>query len=893
MKLRGRSTDGVPAPRRARPASDTDNLGHTARIRIAEPELQWERISCILDLSFDYYWELDQELRVIEIWHTNPEERRRARALLLGRTRWEVGGNPIGDTWDNHRAVLEAHRQFENFVVQWTHESGDTYYLRYAGRPRFGSDGSFVGYMGITQDVTEEVVRDRLEALELSVTKHLIHGDVSALSLSLVLRSFCETFGWQHGRFWKPMATGATLQLFASTSRKEFQAIDRDAGGRPLIAPPDSPVGRAWSAPAPGDDSRPRENPFVLDVRDSRRILIPLADNNQRFGILEFGSREPGRIRGDWSAPILRIVDYICTALEKDRTLRLLQQSEERFASTVELAAIGICHVDLAGRLLHVNVQMATMLGYTKEELVGKNVREISHPDDAEISEAVREQLVRGDIQTFRIEKRYLRKDGGSIWVRINTVMKWDDDGDPLHNISIVEDISESKSAEARIEHLATHDELTGLPNRTLFTQNFAARLAEAGDKEGESCAVLFIDLDRFKSINDTLGHQTGDAVLEAVAERIRRGIRLSDIVARFGGDEFVVMLNHLTNAQQATDIATEILHALRMPLTVRGREFRISASIGVAVFPEDGTEAPVLLKHADMAMYAAKEYGRNEVQRFNPDIGTTSIRQITLGTYLAQGLDREEFLLQYQPRIEALTGSLVGAEALMRWWNRELGTIPPVQFIPVAEESGLIIPIGRWAIERACEQAVRWQAKTGKGLAVSVNLSPRQFRDADLIRHIRGTLDTTGLAPGQLELEITESAVMADLKESVRIAGSIRELGARLALDDFGTGHSSLAQLRRFPLDVLKIDRSFVRDIVTSEEDRAITAAIVTMAKQLGIEVVAEGVETLEQSAVLSELGCDQLQGFYFGHPSHPDEIARMLRSSGRDPLAAWPAAG
>jgi diguanylate cyclase (GGDEF)-like protein/PAS domain S-box-containing protein len=882
MRLRGTSKAGESASGRSKSARDAEILGHTARIRIAEPELQWERISCILDLSFDYYWELDRELRVTEIWHTNPAERRRVRALLLGRTRWEVGGNPVGDTWANHREILESRRQFENLVVHWTNESGDAYFLRYAGRPRFGDDGQFLGYMGITQDVTEEIFRDRLEALELSVTKYLIHGDVSARSLSLVLQSFCETLGWQLGRFWKPTAGGEKLQLLASTSRKEAQAIDKQAGGRPLIAPDDAPVSRTWASLTPSGESPPRENPFVVDARDPRRILIPLANRRQRFGVLEFASREPGRIRGDWRASIVRIVDYICTALDKDRTLHLLRQSEERFASTVELAAIGICHVDLAGRLLHVNGQMTKMLGYTREELLGKNVLEISHPDDAEVSDAVREQLIRGEIATFRIEKRYLRKDGNPIWVRINTVMKWDDDGEPLHNISIVEDISESKSAEARIEHLATHDELTGLPNRSLFTQTFAARLAETGNREGDSCAVLFIDLDRFKAINDTLGHQTGDAVLEAVAQRVRAGIRSSDIVARFGGDEFVVMLNHLTDGRQATDIATQILHGLRMPLTVLGREFRISASIGVAVFPEDGTDASALLKHADMAMYAAKEYGRNEVQRFNPEIGTTSVRQITLGTYLAQGLEREEFLLQYQPRIDALTGVIVGAEALMRWWNRELGTIPPVQFIPIAEESGLIIPIGRWAIERACEQAVRWQARTDRDPSVSVNLSPRQFRDADLIRHIRDTLDTTGLPPGKLELEITESAVMADLRESVRIAGSIRELGVRLALDDFGTGHSSLAQLRRFPLDVLKIDRSFVRDIATSEEDRAITTAIVSMARQLGIEVVAEGVETAEQSALLAELGCDQLQGFYFGAPSHPDEIARMLRSSG-----------
>ena len=858
-----------------------DDAGQTTRIRIATPSLQWERLRCILDLSFDYYWELDRDLRVSQIWHTDPSERRHARGLLLGKARWEVGGAPVDSTWDNHKATLEAHEDFDNFVVRWASETGEVYFLRYAGKARFDGGGEFTGYMGITQDVTEAVFRSRLDSLELTVAKELIHTEISRKALTVVLSAFCDTFAWKVGRFWKPSGSGTQLQLYASTNAQDFRKRDGRLRQGPTLAAPDSDVARIWAVRAASGISSAENGLIVLDQASRSRIIVPLSSDHESFGLLEFVLLEKIRLRQDWSVQILRIADHICTALEREKTLRLLRQSEERFASTVELAALGICHVGIDGKLIHVNRQMSAMLGYSKDELVGMSVHDISHPDDIAESEELRLRLLRLELKTFKVEKRYIRKDGKPLWVRINAVMKLGDDGEPLHNISIVEDISENKSAEARIAHLATHDELTALPNKAMFGQIVSERLDRARFDEPDHCAVLFIDLDRFKSINDSVGHQAGDAVLKAVAVRIRSGIRASDRLARFGGDEFIVLLDEIKNAAEAKTVAEEILRSLQQPLTVDGRQFRVTGSIGVAVYPEDGEDVQTLLRHADMAMYAAKEDGRNEVRRFQGDMGTTSIQRVTLDVYLARGIEREEFLLQYQPRVDAITGKLVGAEALMRWWNRELGTISPAQFIPAAEDSGLIIPLGRWAIERACEQAARWRHASGEDVFVSVNLSPRQFRDGDLLRLISHALESAGLPPELLELEITESAVIADLDGAVRIANSIREMGVSLALDDFGTGYSALAQLRRIPLDSIKIDRSFIRDIATSSQDRAITAAIVAMARELKIAVVAEGVETPEQHTILCELRCDQLQGYYFGEPSHPDELTRTLRMS------------
>ncbi|OGI67645.1 MAG: diguanylate cyclase, partial [Candidatus Muproteobacteria bacterium RBG_16_60_9] len=429
-----------------------------------------------------------------------------------------------------------------------------------------------------------------------------------------------------------------------------------------------------------------------------------------------------------------------------------------------------------------------------------------------------------------------------------------------------------------RIQYLATHDGLTGLPNRVMF--NELLRLAvETGKRYERKFAVLFIDLDRFKFINDTLGHEAGDVLLKEMSARFKECLRASDVVARLGGDEFVVLVQEVSDLAQVTTVARKVLSAAIKPVEILGQDCRVTASIGIAMYPMDATDEESLMKNADMAMYLAKEEGKNNFQFYTKDIKTQSLERMTLETQLRRALEREEFALHYQAKVELATGAITGVEALLRWNNPELGSVSPMQFIPIAEETGLIVPIGRWVLKTACEQNIAWQRAGLPTVCMAVNLSPRQFADPELLKDIAAVLADTGMAPQLLELEITESMVMHNTERAVTLLNAIKEMGVRLAIDDFGTGYSSLAQLKRFPIDTLKVDRSFIRDIPKDSEDRAITQAIIAMGKSLSLTIVAEGVETKEQEAFLREHACDEMQGYYFSRPIAPDSFAELLR--------------
>ena len=354
--------------------------------------------------------------------------------------------------------------------------------------------------------------------------------------------------------------------------------------------------------------------------------------------------------------------------------------------------------------------------------------------------------------------------------------------------------------------------------------------------------------------------------------------IRASDCVARFGGDEFVLLLNGLETIADAESVAEKILSALHEPLTIREQECRVTASIGIAICPEDGDEPEKLIRNADTAMYAAKQSGKNVYKRYSIEMTPTSVNRIRLEAHLRHALERREFRIRYQPKVNAKSGRVVGVEALLRWWDRELGTISPAQFIPIAEETGMIVPIGKWVLQSACDQQVAWRRRGIRPITMSVNLSPKQFSDPCLLDNVRQILEQSGMDPRYLELEITEGMLMSDIDRAIETANELRSLGIRLAIDDFGTGYSSLVQLKRFPLDTLKIDQSFIRDLPASNEDRAITEAIIAMGRTLGVSVVAEGIETENQGAMLKEMQCDEFQGYLFGQPCHPDEIADAI---------------
>ncbi|MHB8724058.1 MAG: sensor domain-containing protein [Casimicrobiaceae bacterium] len=446
-------------------------------------------------------------------------------------------------------------------------------------------------------------------------------------------------------------------------------------------------------------------------------------------------------------------------------------------------------------------------------------------------------------------------------------------------NTKLKSEINERRQAEGRARHLSLHDALTGLPNRRLLHDRLAQLLAQAR-REGWSVAVMFIDLDRFKTINDSFGHATGDAVLREMAARLTESLRESDTVSRVGGDEFVLVLPHIQAISVVSEIASKLMAKLSVPCTVGGRELHVTTSIGISIFPDDGDDAHRLLSHADAAMYHAKETGRRNYRFYTSTISETAQTRLGLENDLHHALERSEFVLHFQPRVYMASRAICGAEALLRWNHPQSGLIGPGEFIPVAEESGLIIPIGEWVIGEACRQMKCWQDAGLPVHPVSVNLSARQFSDGTLTQRVADALAKTGLQPALLELEITESTLMENTDETLRQFAGLKRLGVKLAIDDFGTGFSSLAYLKRFHVDILKIDQSFVRDISTDPDDAAIVRAIISLAKSLQLRVVAEGVETREQVEFLTACGCQEAQGFFFGRPCPAEELEAVLAS-------------
>ena len=439
------------------------------------------------------------------------------------------------------------------------------------------------------------------------------------------------------------------------------------------------------------------------------------------------------------------------------------------------------------------------------------------------------------------------------------------------------------EKANAQLEHAATHDALTGLPNRVLLADRLAQATAQS-ERYSRGFAVMVVDLDRFKSINDSLGHIAGDDLLKEMARRLSQQLRKADTLARLGGDEVVLVLNEISGPRDAETVASKVLAGMAQPVTLSGLEVQISASVGISVFPEDGVDAETLLQHADAAMYHAKKNGRNAFQFFAPVMNAFARERLEIESGLRRALVQGEFELHYQPKVEVSSGRIDSAEALIRWHHPKRGLTAPSGFIPIAEETGLIVPIGEWVLFEACRQARAWQTSGMQPLRIAVNLSAQQFKQKSLVRTVREALAAAGLDPGYLEIELTESAVMHDAESSIQVLRQLSDLGVRISVDDFGTGYSSLSYLRRLPLDKLKIDRSFIREVAASRDDAEIVRAIVSLAHSLHLKVIAEGVETAEQLTFLRGLGCDQYQGFHCSPPVPADEFEQFMRAAPRD---------
>lgn len=561
----------------------------------------------------------------------------------------------------------------------------------------------------------------------------------------------------------------------------------------------------------------------------------------------------------------------------------------ERERALVTLDSIGdaVLSTDLLGRLTYLNRVAEVMTGWPSQEAVGRSLEDVFNIIDGDTHRTALNPSLLAISKNRNVGLAancvLVRRDGLESAIEDSAAPIHDRDGQVAGAVIVFHDVSESRAMALKMSHLAQHDFLTGLPNRVLLTErlSWSIKLAQRHRKQ---VALLFLDLDCFKNVNDSLGHAIGDQLLQLVGERLSANVRASDSVYRQGGDEFVILLSEIENPNDAALIAEKLVAAFAVSHRVGGQELHITLSIGISVYPDDGVDLDTVLQNADTAMYHAKASGRNNYQFFRADMNTRAVRRLQIESSMRRALKQGEFVLYYQPKIDLASGRINGAEALIRWQDPQLGLISPAQFIPVAEECGLIVPIGRWVLREACRQVKAWLDSGLCAVPVAVNISAVEFKHKAFLDGVTEILAETGLDPRYLELELTEGVLMHDVEASMSVLAALKVMGLRLAIDDFGTGYSSLSYLKRFPIDTLKIDQSFVRDIATDADDATIVSAVIGMGRSLNHCVVAEGVETIEQFAFLSTRQCPEGQGYLFSRPLPAVDFARLMASGSID---------
>ena len=661
--------------------------------------------------------------------------------------------------------------------------------------------------------------------------------------------------------------------LMVIDAARRVRSMNRSMAG--LLGMPEDAIaaGHSLYAVLPDPELKLRIDEVLGTGIPQDNVLVTLGGRADGVRHLEFNIR---RTRQD-DGHMLLLIGQDVTFRRKAR-LRL-QESEEFFRLTFNQAAVGIVLLGPDGRLLRVNRKMAQILGYTEVELLQRFFQQLTLEDDLPDELALVRRLRAGEIGDFQREKRLVRRDGSPVWVNVSVSMMRDANGSERF-ISVVEDISRRKLAEEALTRLASHDTLTGLPNRLLLQDRLAQAIVHAG-RSGAQVAVMFIDLDRFKHVNDSLGHDAGDSMIVEIARRLSSALRESDTVARQGGDEFVVVLPELSGEGDAAVVARKLLDNLFQPLLLCGQEVFPTGSIGIAMYPRDGLDAATLLKSADSAMYQSKGQGGNHFSFYAAALGKHAAEHLRMEGALQRALQRQEFLLHYQPVVDIASGAVSGVEALLRWQPQGQPLVPPSDFIPLLEETGLIVPVGEWVLATAMAQQVAWRRMGLPPLRISVNLSARQFLGQDVARRVGALIEASGCDPAWLTLEITESVLMQNPAAAAATMERLAAMGVQLAIDDFGTGYSSLASLKRFPIHSLKIDRSFVSDLTRDADDAAIVNAVIALAHSMRLNVIAEGVETTEQLAFLSARGCDQMQGYCFSRAVAPQGIEALLRAA------------
>jgi len=685
-------------------------------------------------------------------------------------------------------------------------------------------------------------------------------------------------------------------------------AADSADPARLVYASADAPAGEALAehrgaleralAPAGGDRYTATLNvagrPWLLVARGAPQALLPghLSSLSTLVGGILFTllitafvqtlvqrSRRVQKLVNERTADLKlsneRLIDDV---LARKRTEKALQDSEQRFRQLVSMSSDWYWEQDAALRFTSITGGLAEKGGIAPERLIGRTRAEtVPGMSETDWGRAHLAQLAAHEPFT-NLEYALRGENGEQRWFCVNGEPLFDEQGVFAGYRGTGTDITARKATEQRIHHIAQHDVLTGLPNRSLLQDRLGQAVAFSA-RSGRPVWVMLLDLDRFKYVNDSMGHKAGDVLLMTVAARLRGALRETDTVARLSGDEFVILLTEHEGEALQADVVQRLMDAVAQPVMLGSKEFFVTCSIGVAVCPHDGAVADGLIEHADIAMYRAKQLGRNNFQFYTPAMNEEALERVRIETALRSALERNEFVLHYQPQVDLTSGLVVGMEALLRWQHPELGMVAPDRFVSVAEETGLIVPIGAWVMRTACADNKRWQEMGLGMLRVAVNLSARQFGSPKLVADIAAVLADTGLAPDYLEIELTESLFMNDVTEAVETLHGMKSLGVSLSIDDFGTGYSSLSYLSRFPIDVLKIDRSFVSDIGSGNSEAPIVASIIALAHNLQLSVIAEGVETLDQIAYLRRHGCDEMQGYYFSRPLAADAFETLLR--------------
>lgn len=585
---------------------------------------------------------------------------------------------------------------------------------------------------------------------------------------------------------------------------------------------------------------------------------------------------------GIWFAG-LGLIGFVSHRSKRHETERIASESELRKLSrAVEQSASSVMITNLQGEIQYVNPKFSEVTGYASAEVLGKTPGILkSGETDLSIYQEMSAALLAG--KEWRGEYKNRKKNGELFWCLESVSCIRDSEGAVTHFVAVIEDISERKFNEETIRHLAYFDPLTELPNRRHFQEQLEQATAWCSRSDCQ-LALLYIDLDRFKTANDTLGHGVGDELLKIIGQRLAQGLREGDVISRLGGDEFAVIATNIHRSEDAANVAEKIIETVRQPLIINGHELYITTSVGISLYPADTADSGELVKNADIALYQAKEKGKNTFQFYSEKTNALTLSNLQIESDLRNAIKRSELFLEFQPQIDLKTGLVYGVEALVRWQHPVHGLIPPVKFIPLAEETNLIVPIGDWVLQTACQQLKKWGDAGLPPFSMAVNLSAVQFRREGLLDSVRKALAESGVDSGRLELEITESALMKNPEEAGSILRSLMELGVKVSIDDFGTGYSSLSYLKRFPVSILKIDQSFVRDIVNSSDDQAIAEAIIALARGMDLMVIAEGVETESQLKILTLLGCDKVQGYFFSRPISPNAIVNFVEAGSKN---------